>query len=111
LKRSEISAAIIAQNIAWDIEKRKPYRRTLKKYIDQIMQNKEVKGVKIKASGRLGGAEIARREQLSRGKLPLQTLRANIDYGEATAFCTYGTVGIKVWVYKGLVWNYEVEPK
>jgi len=111
LKRSEISAAIIAQNVAWDMEKRKPYRRTLKKYIDQIMQNKEVKGVKIKASGRLGGAEIARREQLSRGKLPLQTLRANIDYGEATAFCTYGTVGIKVWVYKGLVWNYEVEPK
>lgn len=105
LKRSEVSAAIIAQNIAWDIEKRQPFRRTIKKYLDQIMQNKEVKGAKIKVSGRLDGAEIARREQLSQGKLPLQTLRANIDYGEATAFCTYGTVGIKVWIYKGEVFS------
>jgi len=73
----------------------------MKKYLDQIMQNKGVEGAKIKLSGRLDGAEISRREQLSQGKLPLQTLRANIDYGEATAFCTYGTVGIKVWIYKG----------
>ena len=105
LKRSEVSAAIIAQNIAWDIEKRQPFRRTIKKYLDQIMKNKEVKGAKIKVSGRLDGAEISRREQLSQGKLPLQTLRANIDYGEATAFCTYGTVGIKVWIYKGEVFT------
>ena len=69
------------------------------------MQNKEAQGAKIKLSGRLDGAEIARREFLYKGKLPLQTLRADIDYGEATAFTTYGTVGIKVWIYKGDVFS------
>ena len=103
LKRNEVSSAFIAQSLAWDLEKRMPFRRTMKKYIESVMQNKEVEGVKIKLSGRLDGGEIARREWLAKGKLPLQTLRANIDYGEGTAFCTYGTVGIKVWVYKGEV--------
>jgi len=105
LRRSEISAAHIAQNIAADLQKRLPARRTMKKYLDLIMQNKEVKGAKIRFSGRIGGAEIARREWLARGSLPLQTLRARIDYGEATAFNSYGTVGIKVWIYKGLVFD------
>lgn len=105
LKRSEISANVIAQQIAWDLEKRMPFRRTIKKYLDQMMQNKEIKGAKIKISGRLGGAEIARDEQLSKGLLPLHTLRADIDYGEATAFTTYGTIGVKVWIYKGEVFN------
>lgn len=100
LKRTEVSAAYVAQQIAWDIEKRLPYRRTMKKYLDQIMQNKEVKGAKILLSGRLDGNEIARREWLG-GNVPLQTLRADIDYGRATAFCTYGAVGVKVWIYKG----------
>jgi small subunit ribosomal protein S3 len=103
LKRNETSANFIAQSIAWDIEKRMPFRRTIKKYLESAMQNKEVEGAKIKLSGRLDGGEIARREWLAKGKLPLQTLRANIDYGEGTAFCTYGAVGIKVWVYKGEV--------
>ena len=107
LKRSEISASVIAQNITWDLEKRMPFRRTMKKYLDQIMQNREVKGAKIRLAGRLGGAEIARTEHLERGKLPLQTLRANIDYGEATAFTTYGTIGVKVWIYKGEVFEKE----
>ena len=101
LKRTEISAKVTAQNIAWDLEKRMPYRRTMKRYLQSIMQNREVEGAKIKLSGRLDGNEISRREWLSKGKLPLQTLRSNIDYGEATAFCAYGTVGIKVWIYKG----------
>jgi small subunit ribosomal protein S3 len=105
LRRSEISANVIAQSIAWDLEKRLPFRRTLKKYLDQIMQNKEVKGAKIMLSGRLGGAEIARTEHLERGKLPLQTLRADIDYGATTAFTTYGTIGVKVWIYKGEVFQ------
>lgn len=105
LKRSETSAAYMAQAIAWDLEKRLPTRRTMKRYLELMMQNKEVQGAKIKLSGRLDGAEISRREMLSRGKLPLQTLRANVDYGEATAFNTYGTVGVKVWVYKGEVFN------
>jgi len=107
LKRNEVSAAVIAQNIAWDLEKRLPYRRTMKKYLDQIMQNKEVKGAKIMVKGRLNGAEIARDEHLERGKLPLQTLRADIDYGTATAFTTYGTVGVKVWIYKGEIFDNE----
>jgi len=107
LKRHEISASVIAQNIASDLERRLPYRRTMKKYLDQILQNKEVKGAKIMVKGRLNGAEIAREEQLKKNKLPLQTLRANIDYGEAAAFTTYGTIGIKVWIYKGEIF----EPK
>jgi len=105
LKRNDISANVVAQNIAWDFEKRLPYRRTIKRHLDQILQNKEVKGAKIMVKGRLDGAEIARDEHLEKGKLPLQTLRANIDYGTATAFTTYGTVGIKVWIYKGEVFK------
>lgn len=105
LKRSELSAQYMAQSLAWDMEKRLPYRRTMKKYIESTLQNREVQGVKIKLSGRLDGNEIARREWLAKGKLPLQTLRANIDYGEATSFNSYGTVGVKVWLYKGEVFN------
>jgi len=103
IKRSEVSATVIAQNIAKDLEKRMPFRRLIKKYLESIMQNREVKGAKIKVSGRLGGAEIARNEYLKKGSLPLQTLRINIDYGQATAFTTYGTIGIKVWINKGEV--------
>jgi len=105
LKRSEISAAYTGQQIAWDIEKRMPFRRTMKKYLEQIMQNREVKGAKIMMSGRLDGNEIARREFLAKGALPLQTLRADIDYARSTAFTTYGTVGIRVWIYKGEIFN------
>ena len=101
LKRSEISAPYVAQQIAWDLEKRMPFRRTMKKYIEQVAQNKEARGVKIFLSGRLDGNEIARREWLARGSLPLQTLRADIDYAKATAYTTYGTIGIRVWIYKG----------
>ncbi len=105
LKRTDISAQYVAQLAAWDLEKRLPMRRTMKKYLEMAMQNREVKGAKIKLSGRLDGAEISRREWLAKGKLPLATLRANIDYGEATAFNTYGTVGVKVWIFKGLVFS------
>lgn len=105
LKRTELSAQYIAQSMAWDMEKRLPYRRTMKRYIESTLQSREVQGVKIKLSGRLDGNEIARREWLAKGKLPLQTLRANIDYGEATSFNSYGTVGVKVWLYKGEVFD------
>ncbi|MBI2035080.1 MAG: 30S ribosomal protein S3 [Candidatus Liptonbacteria bacterium] len=111
LKRSEISASYVAQQIAWDMEKRLPFRRTIKKQLDQIMQNKEVKGAKIKVGGRLDGAEIAREEWLAKGSLPLQTLRADIDYAEATAFTSYGTVGIKIWIYKGQVFEAKSKEK
>ncbi len=107
LKRSEISAQYVAQQIAWDLEKRMPYRRTMKKYLENITQNKEVKGAKVFLSGRLDGNEIARHEWLTArgGSLPLHTLRANIDYGHAVAYTTYGTIGVKVWIYKGEVFR------
>lgn len=101
IKRNDVSAAVIAQQIAFDIEKRMPFRRTMKKYLEQVGQNRDVQGIKIKMSGRLDGNEIARKEWLAHGRLPLTTLRANIDYSDATAYTTYGTVGIKVWIYKG----------
>lgn len=105
LKRSEVSAVYVAQQVAWDLEKRFPFRRTMKKYLEQLMQNRDVKGAKILLSGRLGGAEIARREWQKAGMLPLQTLRADIDYGQATAFTTFGTIGIKVWINKGEIFT------
>lgn len=105
LKRGDLSAAVIAQNIAWDLERRQAARRTIKKYLESIMQNREVKGAKVKLSGRIDGAEIARREWLAKGSMPLHTLRADIDYGMATAFTASGTVGVKVWIYKGEIFN------
>lgn len=102
LKRGDVSASVLAQNFATDLEKRMPYRRTMKKYLEGIMQNRDIKGAKIRLSGVVDGpSSIARNEWLSRGSLPLHTLRADIDYGEATAFTVGGTVGIKVWIYKG----------
>lgn len=105
LKRFEISAPIIAQQIAFDLEKRLPHRRVMKRTLETMMQNHEVKGAKIKMSGRLDGNEIAKVDWLAKGKMPLQTLRSYIDYGEATAFNTYGTIGVKVWLYKGEIFE------
>jgi small subunit ribosomal protein S3 len=105
LKRTEVSADVIAQNIAWDLEKRMRYRRVMKRYVDIIMQNREVKGAKVMVAGRLNGAEIARTEHMEAGKLPLTTLRANIDYSKKTAVTKYGAIGIKVWIYKGEIFD------
>jgi len=98
-------AAVVAQEIAEQIEKRMPFRRVIKQGLDKVMQNREVQGAKIMVSGRLNGAEIARREWLKQGRIPLQTIRAGIDYAQAIAYTTYGTIGIKVWIYKGEVFN------
>lgn len=105
LKRSEVAAPYVAQQIAWDLERRLPFRRTIKKHLESVSQNREVKGVKIMVKGRLDGSEIARQESLKFGALPLQTLRADIDYGTATSKTTYGTIGVKVWIYKGEVFG------
>lgn len=105
IKNPEISAQIVAQNIADQLEKRVPFRRVIKNFLSRIMRHKEVKGVKILTKGRLDGTEIARTEWVSEGTIPLHTLRANIDHGTATAFATYGTVGIKVWINKGEVFK------
>jgi len=77
------------------------FRRVLKQALGKITANKEIKGARIEVSGRLNGNEIARREWLAQGNLPRQTLRAEIDYSQAEAFCTYGVIGVKVWLYKG----------
>jgi len=103
IKNPEGSASITAESITDQIEKRMPYRRIMKQTIFRVMSSKDVKGVKIQISGRLDGAEIARSEHLEEGSLPLQTLRADIDFAKSTAITTYGTVGIKVWIYKGEV--------
>lgn len=96
-----LNANLVAQWVAQQLEKRTPYRRVLKRALAKVMSNKEIKGIKIEVAGRLNGAEIARKEWLKEGRLPRQTLRAIIDYGEARAYCTYGVIGVKVWMYKG----------
>lgn len=105
VKQPESRASLVAQSIAEQLERRLPYRRTMKQALERVMQSQDAQGAKIMVKGRLGGAEIARSEKLSKGKIPLQTLRANIDYGVATAYTTYGTVGIKVWIYKGEIFE------
>ncbi|MDD5463892.1 MAG: 30S ribosomal protein S3 [Candidatus Moranbacteria bacterium] len=101
------NASLVAQNVAEQLEKRVPFRRILKSMLDQVEKNKNIKGVKIEVSGRLGGAEMSRREWLSRGTVPLHTLRADIDFSKATAFTTYGAIGVKTWLYKGEVFDKE----
>jgi small subunit ribosomal protein S3 len=96
-----LSASLTAQWICQQIEKRVPYRRVLKQALEKITSQKEVLGARVEAAGRLDGATIARKDWLKKGKLPRQTLRADIDYAQAEAFCTYGVVGVKVWIYKG----------
>ena len=105
VKNSEANAQLMAENIAAQLEKRISFRRAMKQTIQRAMRS-GAKGVKTACSGRLGGAEIARTEQYHEGTIPLQTLRADIDYGFAEADTTYGKIGVKVWVYNG-----EVLPK
>ena len=107
-KQMNIEAQVWASTLVEQIEKRMPYRRIIKTALEQIMDAGAL-GVKVAMSGRLGGAEIARTEWLYKGKLPLHTLRANIDFARATAFTTYGTVGVKVWINKGEVFESKSE--
>lgn len=106
-KYPEASARIMAESIAEQLERRIPYRRVIKQALAKITAGREAKGTKVQVAGRLNGAEIARTEHLEEGSLPLQTLRANIDFAKATAHTTYGTVGVKVWIYKGEVFDNE----
>lgn len=97
----ETSAKIVSMMVAEGLEKRLPFRRVMKSTIEKVSQNKDVLGVKITLGGRLGGADMARVESLKKGNIPLQTLRADIDYYREKAHMTYGVIGIKVWIYKG----------
>lgn len=100
IKNPAVDAQLIAQNVAFQLEKRVLFRRAMKRSLEQSV-SAGAKGIKISCAGRLGGAEMSRRETHKYGKLPLQTFRADIDYGFAEAHTTYGVLGIKVWVYKG----------
>ena len=101
IKNPWTSASLSAQWVAQQIEKRVAFRRVLKQALSKIMVNKEIKGARVEVSGRLNGVEIARREWLGEGQLPRQTIRADIDYAKKEAYCSYGVIGIKVWIYKG----------
>src|SRR3989344_2755969 len=101
IKNPWISAHLVAQWAAQQIERRVPFRQVLKRSIERVMSNKEAKGIRIELSGRLNGVEIARKEWLREGRLPRNTIRADIDYSQAEAHCTYGAIGVKVWIYKG----------
>jgi small subunit ribosomal protein S3 len=101
----EGDAKIVAYMIAEGLEKRLPYRRVMKLLIEKVMAVRGVQGVKFYIGGRLGGAEISRSEVLKRGSVPLQTFRADIDYAKETARLAYGGIGIKVWIYKGQVFD------
>jgi small subunit ribosomal protein S3 len=102
IKNPELDAILVAENIAQQLEKRISFRRAMKQAIQRTMRA-GAKGIKTAVSGRLGGAEIARTEGYSEGTVPLHTLRADIDYGTAEAHTTYGLIGVKVWIYRGVV--------
>lgn len=103
IKSPESDATIVAFMVAEGLEKRMPFRRVMKQTVEKVMANREVLGVKIYVGGRLGGADMARSETLKKGRIPLQTLRADIDYGTTRATIPQGDLGIKVWIYKGEV--------
>ncbi len=101
----EADASIVAYMIAEGLEKRMPYRRVIKTILEKVMTARGVEGARIVLSGRLGGAEIARTEDLKRGSIPLQTFRADIDFKRERAKLSYGVIGIKVWIYRGKIFN------
>ena len=105
VRSPESHAAVVAQMIAEGLEKRQPHRRILKQTIDKVMANRDVEGVRIAVAGRLGGAEMSRREEIKRGQIPLQTLRADIDFVREKAILPYGVIGIKVWIYRGEIFS------
>ena len=103
VRSPEASARIVGQMIAEGLEKRMTFRRVMKQTAEKVMANRDVQGVRMSLAGRLGGADMARREELKKGRVPLQTLRADIDFARVEANLPYGVIGIKVWIYRGEV--------
>lgn len=101
IRQPETSAAVVGMMVVEGLEKRMPFRRVLKQTVEKVMAVRDVIGVRIVISGRLGGADMSRTEQIKRGRIPLQTFRANIDYAHQEALLPYGVIGIKVWIYLG----------
>ena len=110
VKSPDLNAQLVAENIAQQLEKRTSFRRAMKQAIGRAMKF-GAKGIKTQVAGRLGGAEIARTEQYHEGTIPLQTIRADIDYGFAEAATTYGRIGVKVWLYRGEVLHDNRKPR
>lgn len=105
IKSPESNSMIVAQMIADGLEKRMPFRRVAKQMLEKVMANRDVLGVKIELSGRLAGATMSRQEKMKRGRIPLQTFRADVDFSKYEARLPYGGIGIKVWIYKGEVFS------
>ncbi len=105
VQNPDADAAIVAYAVAEGLERRLPFRRVLKQMIEKVMQARGVEGARIWVTGRLGGAEIARSEQVKRGSIPLQTVRADVDFARERAHLPYGDIGIKVWIYRGEVFT------
>ncbi len=101
IKQPETNAQIVALMVADDLQKRMPFKRVMKSTVEKVMANRDVKGVRIRISGRLNGADMARTEEIRKGRVPLQTFRADIDFARERAMIPQGVLGIKVWIYKG----------
>src|SRR3989344_1697809 len=110
VRSPESNAAILARMVAESLEKRLPFRRVMKQMLDKAMANRDVLGVKVYCGGRLGGADMARSEELKKGRIPLQTLRADVDFAREKAHMTYGDIGVKVWVYRGDIFANKKQP-
>ena len=105
VRSPESQSPVVAYMIAEGLEKRQTFRRVLKQTVEKVMANRDVQGVRIALSGRLGGAEMSRQEEIKRGRVPLQTIRADIDFCREVAYLPYGVIGIKVWIYRGDIFN------
>ena len=105
IRQPETDAAVVAYMVAEGLEKRMPFRRVLKQTIEKVIAAREVEGVRIAVSGRLGGAEMSRKEELKKGRIPLQTFRADIDFAHEQAYLPYGVIGVKVWIYRGDIFD------
>ena len=110
VRQPETDAAVVAYMIAEGLEKRMPFRRVLKQTVEKVIAVREVEGVRIALSGRLGGAEMSRKEEAKKGRIPLQTFRADIDFAHEQAYLPYGVIGIKVWIYRGNVYQDKKTP-
>lgn len=107
IKSPESNATIVAQMVVEGLEKRLPFRRVMKQMLEKVMANRDVLGVRIFLAGRLGGATMSRTEDRKLGRIPLQTFRADVDYASIKAIMPYGTIGVKVWIYKGDIFSDE----
>ncbi len=110
IRQPETDAGVVAYMIAEGLEKRMPFRRVLKATVEKVIAAREVEGVRIAIAGRLGGAEMSRKEELKKGRIPLQTFRADIDFAHEQAYLPYGVIGIKVWIFRGNIFQDKKAP-